>query len=63
MVNDSEAPFRYLVLSTMVEPEITVYPDSGKFGVYAGSPPGGREERDVSGYYRLEDDVSYWEGE
>jgi len=60
VVNDSGEPLRYLALSTMSEPDVTVYPDSGKFGVYAGSPPGGREERTVSGYYRREDDVDYW---
>jgi len=63
VVNDSDAPLRYLAVSTMSEPDVTVYPDSGKIGVYAGSPPGGREERTVSGYYRLEDDVDYWDGE
>ena len=63
VANDSGGPLRYLVLSTMVEPDVTVYPDSGKFGVYAGAPPGSSDERTVSGYYRLEDDVDYWEGE
>jgi uncharacterized cupin superfamily protein len=58
-----DAPLRFLVVSGMAEPDVTVYPDSGKFGVYAGAAPGGREERTVEGYYRLGDDVSYWEGE
>ena len=60
---DDGAPLRFLLLSEMNDPDVTVYPDSGKFGVYAGSAPGGREERTVEGYYRLEDDVDYWEGE
>ena len=63
VVNDTEAPLRYLAVSTMREPDVTVYPDSGKIGVFAGSPPGGREERTVSGYYRQADDVGYWDGE
>jgi len=63
VINDGDSPLRYLVLSTMADPDVTVYPDSGKFGVYAGAPPGGREERTVEGYYRLDSDVSYWEGE
>jgi len=58
-----DGPLRFLVFSEMVEPEVTVYPDSEKLGVYAGSPPGGREERPVSGYYRIDDDVDYWEDE
>ncbi len=63
VVNDTGEPLRYLAVSTMREPDITVYPDSGKIGVYGGSPPGGREERTVSGYYRQDDDVDYWEEE
>ncbi|WP_434522152.1 cupin domain-containing protein [Halorubrum sp. AS12] len=63
VVNDGDEPLRYLVVSTMREPDVTVYPDSEKFGVYVGSPPGGREERSLSGYYRIGDDVDYWDGE
>lgn len=61
--NDGDEPLRYLVMSTMREPDITVYPDSEKIGVYAGSPPGGEDERTVEGYYRTEDSVDYWDGE
>ncbi len=63
VVNDGDEPLRYLVVSTMDEPDVTVYPDSEKFGVYVGSPPGGREARSLEGYYRTEDDVGYWERE
>ncbi|OVE85613.1 cupin domain-containing protein [Natronolimnobius baerhuensis] len=61
IVNDSDGPLQYLLLSTMNEPDITVYPDKETFGVYVGSPPGGRDERSLEGYYRLEDDVDYWD--
>ncbi|MWV40478.1 cupin domain-containing protein [Natrialba sp. INN-245] len=61
IVNDGDTPLRYLMVSTMNEPDITVYPEMDKIGVYAGSPPGGRDERTVSGYYRTDDDVDYWE--
>lgn len=63
VVNDSDAPLRYLAFSTMDDPDVTVYPDSGKLGVFVGSPPGGREERSLHGYYRIDDDVDYWTGE
>jgi len=63
VVNDSEGTLRYLMVSTMTEPDVTVYPDSGKVGVFAGAPPGGEGERTVHGYYRREDAVDYWEGE
>jgi hypothetical protein len=40
------------------------YPDSEKVGVYAGTPPGGDEsERVLSGFFREEDAVDFWEGE
>lgn len=63
VINDSDAPLRYLMFSTMTDPDVTVYPDSEKFGVYAGAPPGGREERTLEGYYPIDGDVSYWAGE
>ena len=58
--NDGDDPLRYLAVSTMQDPDLTVYPDSGKIGVYAGSPPGGEGDRDIAGYYRRDDDVDYW---
>jgi uncharacterized cupin superfamily protein len=61
--NDGDDPLRYLAVSTMRDPDVTVYPDSDKIGVYAGSPPGGEGEREVSGYYRRDDDVDYWTDE
>jgi uncharacterized cupin superfamily protein len=60
VVNDGDAPLRYLALSTMNDPDVTVYPDSGKIGVYAGAAPGGDDPRTVDGYYRRDDDVDYW---
>ncbi|MFD1598650.1 cupin domain-containing protein [Halobellus rarus] len=62
--NDGDEPLRFLAVSTMRDPDITVYPDSEKIGVYAGTPPGGdADERVVSGYYRRDGDVDYWEDE
>lgn len=59
-VNDGDRPLRYLMVSTMVEPDVTIYPEMGTFGVYAGSPPGGREERSFEGYFPLDAAVDYW---
>ncbi|NKE34737.1 cupin domain-containing protein [Natronococcus sp. JC468] len=61
VVNDSDRDLRYLMVSTMVEPDVTVYPEMDKFGVFVDSPPGGEGERSLHGYYRLEDAVDYWE--
>lgn len=61
ILNDSEETLRYLMFSTMNEPDVTLYPEMEKFGVFVGSPPGGREERSLHGYYDIDDDVDYWE--
>lgn len=63
VVNDGQQTLRYLVVSTMNEPDVTVYPDSEKLGVFVGSPPGGRDERTHQGFYHIEDDVEYLNGE
>jgi uncharacterized cupin superfamily protein len=60
VINDGDDTLRYLALSTMNEPDVTVYPDSDKIGVYAGSAPGSDDPRSVAGYYRRDDDVDYW---
>ncbi|PGF14859.1 cupin [Natrinema sp. CBA1119] len=61
VVNDGDEPLRYLAISTMNEPDITVYPEMNKFGVYVGSPPGGRDDRSLEGYYRTDDETEYWD--
>jgi uncharacterized cupin superfamily protein len=60
VINDGEDTLSHLTLSTMNEPDVTVYPDSGKIGVYAGSAPGSDDQRTVAGYYRRDDDEDYW---
>lgn len=55
---------RYLVVSTMNEPDITVYPDGEKVGVFAGSAPGGEgDERTLSGYLDKTAELPYWDDE
>ncbi|WP_435364945.1 cupin domain-containing protein [Haloarchaeobius sp. DYHT-AS-18] len=64
VVNTGEEPLRYLCVSTMQEPDVTVYPDSGKLGIFAGAPPGGDSAaRTVDGYYPRDAAVDYWDGE
>ncbi|ACV48306.1 MULTISPECIES: cupin domain-containing protein [Halomicrobium] len=54
---------RYLAMSTMYDPDITVYPDNDAVGVFAGSPPGGDEsERRLSKYLDADAEVPYWDG-
>src|SRR5262249_36231731 len=40
IVNDSQAPLKYLAVSTMLAPEVVEYPDSHKVGVIAGTSGG-----------------------
>lgn len=61
VISDSDGPLRYLAVSTMQDPDVTVYPDAEAIGVFAGSPPGGREERTVEGFFERDDAREFWE--
>ncbi len=63
VINDSDGSLTYLAVSTMNEPDVTAYPDSEKIGVFVGSPPGGRGNREIHGYYRIDESVDYWTDE
>ena len=62
-VNDSGAVLRYLCYSTMVEPDVMVYPDSGKVGNFSGAAPGGPKKRTFNKCLPGEAEVGYYEGE
>ena len=59
IVNTSDAPLKYLSISTKERPEVVEYPDSGKYLAMAG-PPG---EAGFGRMARLADDLDYWDGE
>lgn len=55
MSNRTGAPLRVLIISTVVEPELVQYPDSGKYAA-----------RDANGrvlLFRPEPTLDYWDGE
>ena len=58
IINTSDAPLKYLSISTRERPEICEYPDSGKF--LATSAEGGQGFGRMA---RLAEDLEYWEGE
>ncbi len=58
IINTSDAPLKYLSISTRERPEIVEYPDSGKY--LATSGEGGQGFGRMS---RLAEDLDYWEGE
>ncbi|MBW7835344.1 MAG: cupin domain-containing protein [Sphingomonadales bacterium] len=61
--NTSAAELEYLCFSTMIEPEISLYPDSDKIGAFAGSAPGGDITRRRVWAYMKSHTLPYWEGE
>ncbi len=60
----AEGPLAFLAISSMREPDVMEYPDSGKVTVFAGAAPGGRAgDRRVSLTVKAASAVDYWEGE
>jgi uncharacterized cupin superfamily protein len=59
LANRTDETVRLLVVSPSGMPEILVYPDSDKVGVYEPAP----QRDDHRGHYRRNDAVDYYEGE
>jgi uncharacterized cupin superfamily protein len=55
LVNTSDVVLRYLCLSTVVEPEVLLYPDSGKVGIYVGERGGVQKEAGIFAEFLRED--------
>ena len=59
--NDTGEPVRVVMLSTVSDPEVCVYPDSGKVGVFAGwSRKDGQKVQLIN---RPDANLDYWDGE
>lgn len=63
VINTSAREARILMISTMVEPEIAEYPDSGKIGVFAGRAPGAAGEAALWKYLDGSAELGYFDGE
>lgn len=62
--NTGEEDLKYLAVSSMAEPDVMEYPDSGKFGVLSGAAPGGdKAKRRLAFFGRTAGGVDYWDGE
>jgi uncharacterized cupin superfamily protein len=59
LVNRSEQTVRFVALSTHGDPDIVLYPDSGKLGASERLPEGGG----MKTMFRIADAVDYWDGE
>jgi uncharacterized cupin superfamily protein len=63
IINTSDADLKYLCVSTEEQPEICLYPDSDKFGVYKGDP---RKTDDPGTFFHLgraSQALGYFDGE
>ena len=61
LVNRANEPVRALVLSTMIAPEVNLYPDSGKLQAATRAPGAAGEGFQES--YRRNDATDYWHDE
>jgi uncharacterized cupin superfamily protein len=61
--NRSDESVRFLIVSTMVGPEVTEYPDSRKVRVTGRAPGSDRSPDDLMLAFRVEESVDYFEGE
>lgn len=63
IVNTSDAELRYLCVSTMSEPDVCEYPDSGKFAVVESPKPGSAQKGRTWAAVPSGAAVDYWDGE
>lgn len=64
LINSGESDLDYLCLSTMIHPDITLFPDSDKVIAFAGSGPGGDKSiRSFFGIYKADSAVGYYHDE
>ena len=62
LINRSAEDARVMMLSTMVEPEIAEYPDSGNIGVFAGRAPSDAGKPTLAKFIDGSATVDYFEG-
>ena len=60
VINTSDAPLKYLSISTKDMPEICEYPDSGKYMAWCNTPDG---KEGFGACQRATADLDYWDGE
>lgn len=64
IINTGTVNLRYLAVSTMIDTDISQYPDSGKFGAVGGRVPGGRPgDATFAGFFDESKRLDYWDGE
>lgn len=61
LINTGVEILQYLCFSTMLEPDVVVYPDSEKVGIFGGAAPGdSKNQRTFHKFLDLDGEVAYW---
>lgn len=63
IINTGTGVLRYYGISTMNDPDVVEYPDSGKFAALAIAPGSSFFDAHLTFHGKLEDRRDYWEGE
>ena len=63
IINTSDEELTYIALSNQLDTDVFLYPDSGKYGVWAGDPSNPRSPDSFMLFARKETSVDYWDGE
>ena len=63
IINTSDAELKYLAVSTRIAPDITEYPESSKFGVFAEATDADGKPKVFRFIGREAGKVDYWDGE
>ncbi|WP_321394455.1 cupin domain-containing protein [Emcibacter sp.] len=63
MYNHTDRDLEYLCFSTMKEPEVVLYPNTGKMAVLAGQAPGGDPAKAALRKFFYPQEAGYFDGE
>ncbi len=63
LINSGSGPLRYIGISTLNDPDIAEYPDSGKFAAIGIAPGPSFFEAHIKHIGKREDALGYWDGE
>ena len=63
IINTGDAPLKYLAMSTVGDPDVVEYPDSGKFLVYSQSESGSPQGARINFIGRTDMSIGYFDGE
>lgn len=63
LINSGDSDLKYIGISTMNDPDVVEYPDSGKYAAIAVAPGPDFMNAHLRVVGRVEDSRDYWEGE